>query len=395
MPAVPDPSDGIPEPILRKLLQIGLLISSKLGLRELIEAVIEVAGQAVPADRISLWLVDDNAHELYTFVGEGLDQEIRIPIGGQGIVNECVVARREINVPCAYEHASFDKSWDTENGYTTYSVLCVPISRGNRVVACLQFINRKRGKSRRRIYFPAEERQMFVGRFTSSDARIARTIADYIGVAVEKSLLVGRLKSQSWSAIKMLADVTDGRDPTTGDHTKLVTAIAVAIAREMGLSQHMIERVMLAAILHDVGKISIPDRVLRKKGPLNKREWSMMRRHPTETRNRLARLEFARGFEDILFAAGAHHEKMDGSGYPDGLKGDEIPIEARIIAPADVYQALTQERPYKPAKPSAQAYGICCEMEGTHLYPPAVAALGAVLDRCGGDPTTLVELINW
>jgi len=236
---------------------------------------------------------------------------------------------------------------------------------------------------------------MFVGRFTSSDARIARTIADYIGVAVEKSLLVGRLKSQSWSAIKMLADVTDGRDPTTGDHTKLVTAIAVAIAREMGLSQHMIERVMLAAILHDVGKISIPDRVLRKKGPLNKREWSMMRRHPTETRNRLARLEFARGFEDILFAAGAHHEKMDGSGYPDGLKGDEIPIEARIIAPADVYQALTQERPYKPAKPSAQAYGICCEMEGTHLYPPAVAALGAVLDRCGGDPTTLVELINW
>jgi putative nucleotidyltransferase with HDIG domain len=168
------------------------------------------------------------------------------------------------------------------------------------------------------------------------------------------------------------ADVVDAKSSFTYRHSMGVTDAAVRIARQMGLSAERGRLVHRAALLHDLGKLRVPNSVLDKQGKLDANEWQMIREHPRLTREILSRIS---QFHELALIAGAHHEKLDGSGYPDRLPASRLPLEARIIAVADVYGALTEDRPYRAGLPLEQVVEIMSRDIPNKLDPDCFEAL--------------------
>jgi len=174
------------------------------------------------------------------------------------------------------------------------------------------------------------------------------------------------LEHAQFEMLARLAAAAELHDDDTGRHTHRVGELAVSIAERLGLPDPQVELIRLAAALHDVGKIAIPDAVLAKRGKLTVEEFEHMKTHTTVG----GRMLSGSGFELVAMAeqiALTHHEKWDGSGYPAGLGGEEIPIAGRIVAVADVYDALTHVRPYKPAWTSADAIAEMRLQSGRHF----------------------------
>jgi len=174
-----------------------------------------------------------------------------------------------------------------------------------------------------------------------------------------------------------LVRALDRRDRRTAEHSRTVGRYAAETARQLGLSGDRVKRVRLAGILHDIGKIRLADSILNKAGPLSAAEWIEVRRHPEVGAAILAGVEF----EDIRQWMLAHHERPDGQGYPLGLSGEQIPLEARILAVADAYEAMTSDRVYRPALAPEDAR---CELRrgaGTQFDPQIVEAFLERLDR--------------
>ncbi|MGA3089354.1 MAG: HD domain-containing phosphohydrolase [Terriglobales bacterium] len=179
-------------------------------------------------------------------------------------------------------------------------------------------------------------------------------------------------------SIQMLAGAVDEKDPYTRGHSDRVTKYSVLIAREMGLDEEFLEIVRVSAQLHDVGKIGIEDRILKKPGALTPEEFEIMKTHTTKGANILRPVPQLR---EMLPGIELHHEALNGRGYPYGLKGDEIPLLARVIAVADTFDALTTNRPYQQAHDPEEAMRIIQNLSGQRLDPRAVAALLALFER--------------
>ena len=180
------------------------------------------------------------------------------------------------------------------------------------------------------------------------------------------------------NSIQMLAGAVDEKDPYTRGHSDRVTRYSVMIAREMGIYQDYIEIVRISAQLHDVGKIGIEDRILKKPGALTPEEFEIMKTHTTKGASILRPVT---QLKDMIPGIELHHEALDGRGYPHGLKGDEIPLLPRIIAVADTFDALTTTRPYQHAHEPKEALRIIHSLSGKRLDPAAVAALTAIYER--------------
>jgi len=161
----------------------------------------------------------------------------------------------------------------------------------------------------------------------------------------------------------------DLRDKETEGHTQRVVELVMRLCRKAGLSEELLVHVRRGALLHDIGKLGIPDAILLKPGPLTDEEWVIMRRHPLYAYEMLAPIEYLRPALDIPYC---HHEKWDGTGYPRGLKGEQIPLAARIFAVVDVWDALTSDRPYRPAWSKERALAYIIEQTGRHFDPRAV-----------------------
>ncbi|MCS6907726.1 MAG: response regulator [Anaerolineales bacterium] len=172
-------------------------------------------------------------------------------------------------------------------------------------------------------------------------------------------------------SLTALANAIDVRDPYTRGHVERVTAYSQVLAQEMGCPEALIEQIRFGAILHDIGKIVIQDEVLLKSSPLTQDEWEKMKRHP---------ITGAEMIKDIAYLAAAapiirhHHERWDGTGYPDGLKGEEIPLGARIVAVADSFDAVSIDRPYRNGLALLEAYQEILKCSGTHFDPQVVKA---------------------
>jgi putative nucleotidyltransferase with HDIG domain len=161
-----------------------------------------------------------------------------------------------------------------------------------------------------------------------------------------------RLAEAYEATLEGWARALDLRDRETEGHTRRVTEMAVALAASMGLDEDALLHLRRGALLHDIGKMGVPDSILHKPGPLTEAEWAVMRRHPTYAREMLVPITYLRPALDVPYR---HHERWDGSGYPDGLSGEEIPLAARIFAVADVWDALCSDRPYRKAWPAERA----------------------------------------
>src|SRR5207244_7680650 len=179
-------------------------------------------------------------------------------------------------------------------------------------------------------------------------------------------------------SIQMLAGAVDQKDPYTRGHSDRVTRYSLLIAKEMGHPEEFLEIVRVSAQLHDVGKIGIEDRILKKPGALTPEECEIMKTHTTKGANILRPVTQLR---EMLPGIELHHEALDGRGYPYGLKGDQIPLLPRVIAVADTFDALTTNRPYQQAHDPIEALRIIHNLAGKRLDPAAVAALTAVFER--------------
>ena len=180
------------------------------------------------------------------------------------------------------------------------------------------------------------------------------------------------------NSIQMLAGAVDEKDPYTRGHSDRVTKYSVIIAKEMGMPEEFLEIVRVSAQLHDVGKIGIEDRILKKPGALTAEEFEIMKTHTTKGANILRSVS---QLKEMIPGIELHHESLDGRGYPHGKKGDEIPTLPRIIAVADTFDALTTNRPYQQAHDSEDALRIIHSISGKRLDPKAVAALEAIYQR--------------
>jgi len=158
----------------------------------------------------------------------------------------------------------------------------------------------------------------------------------------------------------------DLRDKETEGHSLRVTEMTLALAKAMGMSGQELVQIRRGALLHDIGKMGIPDHILLKPGPLTPEEWAVMKQHPQFAYELLAPIAYLRPALDIPYC---HHEKWDGTGYPRGLRGEQIPLAARIFAIADVWDALRSDRPYRPAWPAQQVRAHMLQLFGTHFDP--------------------------
>ncbi len=182
-----------------------------------------------------------------------------------------------------------------------------------------------------------------------------------------------RLLMEAYDAtIEGWSNAMDLRDKETEGHTRRVTDMTLVLARAMGMRYDQLMHARRGALLHDIGKLGIPDNILLKAGQLTDEEWAIMRKHPQYAHELLAKISYLQPALDIPFC---HHEKWDGSGYPRGLKGDEIPLAARLFAVVDVWDALTSDRPYRSAWSKEKAIDYIQEQSGKHFDPQVVEVL--------------------
>jgi putative nucleotidyltransferase with HDIG domain len=180
-----------------------------------------------------------------------------------------------------------------------------------------------------------------------------------------------RLEESYEATLQGWVRALDIRDRETEHHTQRVTTLTVRLAERVGIPPEQLEHVRRGALLHDVGKIGIPDAILRKTGPLSDDEWIILRRHPALAYSLLSSIEYLEPAIDIPWA---HHERWDGTGYPRGLAGEEIPFPARVFAVVDVWDALTSDRPYREAWPPGKVMDYIRTESGTHFDPKVADA---------------------
>lgn len=207
-----------------------------------------------------------------------------------------------------------------------------------------------------------------------SDLSLLMGIASVIGISIRNADLMEARQRQFSSILQVLAASIDARDPLTAGHSEKVTEYALGICDELNLSTNYREMIRVASLLHDYGKIGVPDSILKKPGRLTKEEYETVKTHAQRTQSILEQINFEGIFSQVPEVAGSHHEKMDGSGYPNGLVGEEIPLGARIIAVADFFEAVTAKRHYRDPLPISYAFRLLEKGRSVHFDEKVVDA---------------------
>lgn len=339
-------------------------IAAERQMQNLLVLMADLGRSLVNADRCSLWLIDNAKNELWTKVAHGVD-ELRIPINA-GFVGHSVSTGEALLVEDAYADERFDRRSDEKTHYHTTSVMTVPLMDGSgKVMGVYQAIN-KQGLS------PV---------FSKQDLKRLALTAVYSAKTIESARLTAELQASKdeleatqEELIHILGDVSESRSSETGDHIQRVAEISYKIALYYGLPESEARRIRLAAPMHDLGKVGIPDAVLNKPGRFTDEEFSVMKSHTL-----LGEQVLMKSKRDLLmFAAtlaGSHHERWDGKGYPKGLKGEEIPLAGRICAVADVLDALSSPRCYKPAWSEEKVREEFMRQRGLQFQPELVDVL--------------------
>lgn len=208
-----------------------------------------------------------------------------------------------------------------------------------------------------------------------SDMSLLMGIASVIGISIRNAELLEVKERQFKSVLQVLAASIDARDSLTAGHSEKVTEYAMGICNELGVSRDYCEMIRVASLLHDYGKIGVPDVILKKEGKLTEAEYKTVKTHASKTREILEQIHFEGVYREVPKIAGSHHEKVDGSGYPQGLKGREIPLGSKIIAVADYFEAITAKRHYRDPMKRGEAFRILREESGTYFDEKIVEAL--------------------
>jgi len=274
-----------------------------------------------------------------------------VPVGDmkEGVLAH-VLASSQPTIVCNVIHSAPPP----HHGAMVGSVLCVPLAANDKVLGAVCAREKLSGEE-----------------FFAVDMKLVSTISAQSAVAISNSLLFQDIKELFLGTVRSLASAVDAKDPYTLGHSQRVTRSVLAIAEELEFPADSLEDVQLAGLLHDVGKIGLPDHILLKPGRLSDEEWAEVKKHPARGEEILRPIkQMARVATWIRH----EHERWDGSGYPDSLRGAEIPLASRIIAVADAYDALTSERSYRRAVPAEAALSQLQAAAGTDYDPMVVEA---------------------
>ncbi len=247
-------------------------------------------------------------------------------------------------------------------------LLAVPISSRDRAIGVVTILRNRSS-----------------GAFTTSEVQMVGEMAAQAAMAVEQAILFGKMRSYANevelsydSTLKVLMAALDVKDSGTQGHSERVSRLTVSLAKEIGIPQERLIDMERGALLHDVGKIGVPDEILTKPDTLNEGEWEAMQKHPLLAGLMVSKVGFLEGAMPILLY---HHEHFDGSGYPFGLQGDAIPLEARIFTVVDAYDAMTTDRPYRKALSPQHALDEIQRNAETQFDPAVVDAFNLVVAR--------------
>ncbi len=208
--------------------------------------------------------------------------------------------------------------------------------------------------------------------FQTTDLEMVKALSESAGIAIENARLFKDLQDTYLATVRVLVSTIEAKDPYTHGHTERVAQYSVGIAREMDFSQDEIQTIQLGAFLHDIGKLHTSDSILHKPGALTDEEWRLVKAHPVRGAQMLQGVKFLEKASDLVRH---HHERVDGKGYPDGLRGDEITIGAKIVNVADAFDAMTTERPYRKGLTMDQAIAQMEEKAGTQFAKEVVDVL--------------------
>ncbi|MDY6358643.1 MAG: HD domain-containing protein [Cyanobacteriota bacterium] len=342
---------------LVSLVKISRSITALTDIDELLKVIAEETRNAMQADRCTVFLWDKDSNELWSKVALGVgDKEIRFP-ADKGLAGYVVQTGETVNITNAYSDSRFNPEVDKSTGYHTKTILCMPIMNNNHeIIGAFQVLNK------------------IDGVFTKNDEDLLIAIGGSASIALENAQLFDRQlqmyreqKLLFESFIDTLATSVDARDKITAGHSKRVRLYSGLIADEIGMDAKDKSLLEKAATLHDIGKIGIRDSVLRKEGKLTDEEYKHIQEHVRITHNILNKLNMSPDFRIITEMASSHHEKWDGTGYYRHLKGDEITLGGRILAVADVFDAITSKRHYRDKMPIKNVLNIISEGAGSHF----------------------------
>jgi HD-GYP domain-containing protein (c-di-GMP phosphodiesterase class II) len=346
--------DLSPEQMLKVIFEYTAKIAIEKKLESVLILMANMGREMVVADRCTVWLIDAARAELFTVVAHGI-KEIRIPYGS-GLVGAAISSGQPIFIDDAYEDARHNPESDKKTGYRTKSIMTIPF-RNNQgeVMGAYQAINKLTQ----------------VQTFSTRDMEYLTLAASYSGKSLESIMLHEEIIETQKEIILAMGKIGEGRSKETGNHVKRVAQYSYILAIGLGMSEWEAEMLRSASPMHDIGKVAIPDSVLNKPGKLTEEEFEQMKQHAD------IGYEFLRNSKRQLLQAAAivawqHHEKWDGSGYPRGLKGEDIHLYGRITALADVFDALGSSRVYKPAWKLDRILELIEAERGRHFDPMVV-----------------------
>jgi len=336
------------------LLEVGIKLSGTLDLTTVLELALEHAEHVCQAETSSIWELDEDRQDLFFRVvrgrAAGAIRGMRLPLG-EGIVGSVALSGKAEVV----NEVAADPRWhgDPSGSFKTRAILAVPLLAQGRVIGVVQLLN------------PVGR-----DRFTEGDLWRMHQFAAILAPTLQNARLYAAQRRQFLTMATVLAEALEKRDPYTGGHVRRVVSYSVMLGDELGLTPEELRDLWLAATLHDIGKIGVPDRILGKPAPLDADEVEIMKRHTVFG----AEIVTPLANSQILLGVRSHHERLDGQGYPDGLTDPEIPLGARIIAVADTFDAMTTSRPYRTELPLEQAAAEIIAGSGTQLCPRVVEA---------------------
>ncbi len=335
-------------------------LATKKDLYSLLEAIVVQTTQLLNSSGGGIYLYEAARRELEIVVSRGTTMRpgTRLQLG-EGMAGRVAQTHEPLIVD---DYQTWEGRSPQFAGEPVSAVLEVPMLHGGELLGVLI----------------AEQSRESERKFTEYDAQLLSLFAAQAAIAIDNAQLLERLQHSNLD-LSLAYDATiegwswamDLRDKETEGHTRRVTELTLSMARSMGLKEEEMTHIRRGGLLHDIGKLGVPDNILLKPNELTDEEWKIMRKHPTYAYEMLSSITYLKPALDIPYC---HHEKWDGKGYPRGLKGEQIPLVARIFAIVDVWDAVTSDRPYRPAWTKVKALKYIKEQSGKYFDPQVVKA---------------------
>jgi putative nucleotidyltransferase with HDIG domain len=353
---------------LLSLLEAFKELNSNIAINDVFENILLQMVHVVGAEAGTLWVVNEELQEIEVSAAYGPTSKALLNIKlqkGEGIVGKVITSGEAHLIEDVSKDPNWAKRVDQSSGFITTSMITVPLVAKGNAIGALQLLNKKNHNL-----------------FTEEDVNLALALANQSALALHNSQMYDHLYKMFISVIRTLAKVLDARDPYTAGHSERVAKYSVWIAHRLGLPSGQCEELYKAALLHDIGKIGVSDEVLRKPTRLTNEEYELMKQHTVIGATILSNMEPKSSVLNAIQTARSHHERMDGSGYPDRLTGDEIPLFAKIVGVADTFDAMTTVRPYSKGHTFEEGAAELKRCKNSLFDPDIVDAFTSILEEC-------------